>query len=110
MRDVPESPREQFLAWVADEFAKLLVDPEEAAFAVDVGDADGRILERAAEPPLALAQRLLGPLAIGDLSLQLFRTAHGQRPGHDGHEGDHRGPRDDGREQLEESREAIGGP
>jgi hypothetical protein len=30
-----------------------------------VGDADGGVLERAAKPPLALAQRLLGSLALG---------------------------------------------
>ena len=30
---------------------------------VHVGDADGRVLEGAAEPLLALPQRLLGPLA-----------------------------------------------
>ena len=43
--------------------SQSLIDSEEAAFAIRVGDADGRVLERAAEPLLALAQRLLGPLA-----------------------------------------------
>ncbi len=35
-----------------------------------MGDADGRVLERAAEPLLALAQRLLGPLPVGDVPRQ----------------------------------------
>src|SRR5258707_657810 len=34
---------------------------------VGVDDAYSRVLERAAEPLLALAQRLLGPLALGDV-------------------------------------------
>src|SRR5438876_7189791 len=34
---------------------------------VGVDDAYSRVLERAAEPLLALAQRLLGPLALGDI-------------------------------------------
>src|SRR5262249_59700720 len=34
---------------------------------IRVGDADGGVLERAAEPLLALAQRFLGPLALGDI-------------------------------------------
>ena len=38
----------------------LPVDAQEAAGGVDVGDADGGVLERAAEPLLALTQILLG--------------------------------------------------
>ena len=68
IRDVPEGSCEQLRAGVADDVAKLLIDSEEAAFAIRVGDADGRVLERAAEPRLALAQRLLGPLALGDVA------------------------------------------
>ena len=101
---------EQFLAGVADDLAVLLVDAQEAALGIHVGDADGRVLERAAEPLLALAQRLLGPLALGDLPLQLFRATHRQGPGHDRHEGDNGSPGDDGRNQLDESSEAVGGP
>src|SRR5262245_20069086 len=58
---------EQLLAGVADDGAELLVDAQEPALGVRVGDADRGVLERAAEPLLALAQRLLGPLALGDI-------------------------------------------
>ena len=58
---------EQFVAGVADDLAVLLVDAQEAAVGVLVGDADGGVLEGAAEPLLALAQRLLGPLEVGDV-------------------------------------------
>ena len=40
-----------------------------------MGDADGGVFEGAAEPPLVLAQRLLGPLALGDLALELAGRA-----------------------------------
>src|SRR4029077_1720959 len=46
---------------VAYDLAELLVDAQEAALDITVSDADPRVLERAAEPLLALAQRFLGP-------------------------------------------------
>jgi hypothetical protein len=48
VRDVAEGSCEQLLAGEADDVAILLVDAEEAASDIFVGDADGRILERAA--------------------------------------------------------------
>ncbi len=68
--DVLEGPREQLLAGVADDPAVRLVDAEEAAVGVLVGDAHGGVFERAAEPLLALAQRLLGPHPLGDVLCQ----------------------------------------
>jgi hypothetical protein len=55
VRDVLEGPLEQLLAGVADDGAELLVDAQEAARDVYLGDADRRILERPAKPLLALA-------------------------------------------------------
>ena len=71
MRDLAKRPLEQFFASVADDLAILLVDAEEAAVGALVGDADGGVLEGAAEPLLVLAQGLFGPLALGDLALEL---------------------------------------
>ena len=67
VRDVLERPLEQLVAGVADDLAVLLVDAEAAAVGILVGDADGGVLEGAAEPLLALAQRLLGPPVVGDV-------------------------------------------
>src|SRR5437660_573442 len=55
---------DQFLLRIADDAAKLLVDAEEAAFAITEGDADRRVLERAAEPLLAFPQGCFGALAL----------------------------------------------
>ena len=63
VRDVPEGSREQFLSCVADDVAEFFIDEQETPFGVNMGDADGRVLERAAEPLFALTQRLLGLLA-----------------------------------------------
>ena len=59
--DVMEGEGRQLVAAVADDVAVLLVDAQEATPGVLEGDADGGVLERAAEPLLALAERLLGP-------------------------------------------------
>src|SRR4029077_8153695 len=53
------------------------VDPEEAACGVAVDDADGSILERAAEALLALAQLLLGLLLAGQVQFQALDEAEG---------------------------------
>src|SRR5262249_1125329 len=88
VRDVPDGPLEQLLAGVADDGAELLVDAQEAAPDAHVGDADRRVLEPPAEPLLALAQRFLGPLVIGDVDPAAHETnglapgvAHGHAPG-----------------------------
>src|SRR5207244_3660963 len=60
-------PLEQFRAGVADDSAELLVDAQEAARGVYVGDADRRILERPAKSLLTLAQRLFHLSATGDV-------------------------------------------
>ena len=73
VRDVRDGLADQLRAGVADDLAHLLVDAQEAALGVDVGNADGRVLERAAEPLLALAQRLLSPLPIADIARQRHR-------------------------------------
>ena len=75
MDDVLEGLLEQFLAGVADDGAIRPVDAEEAAGGVVVDDADGGVLERAAEPLLALAQRRFRPLPIGDVPRQGHREA-----------------------------------
>ena len=58
MGDLLPCPGRASLARVANDLAELLVDAEEPAVEVLVGDADGRVLERPAEPLLALAQGL----------------------------------------------------
>ena len=68
MDDVLEGLLEQFLAGVADDGTIRPVDAEEAAGGVVVDDADGGVLEGAAEPLLAFAQRLLGPFPIADVA------------------------------------------
>ena len=60
VRDVLAGPLEQLLASVAEDGAELLVHAQEAAVEMPVADADGGVLERAAEPLLALAQSLGG--------------------------------------------------
>ena len=71
MGDVLHGLLDQLVVGIADDRAVPLVDAQVAAGGgVDVGDADGRVLERAAEPLLALAHRLLFPDALdaqGDL-------------------------------------------
>ena len=64
MRDVLPGLLEQLLAGVADDLAELLVDAQEAALEITVGDADPRVLERAAEPLLALPQGILRSSAV----------------------------------------------
>src|SRR5438094_10135835 len=56
MRDVLERLLKQFLASVADDTAKLLVNAQKATAGVRLCDADRGVLENAAKPPLALAQ------------------------------------------------------
>src|SRR5205807_7953256 len=56
MRDVLERLLNQFLASVADDAAKFLVNAQKATARVCLGDADRGVLENAAKPPLALAQ------------------------------------------------------
>src|SRR5258708_39994047 len=58
---------DQFLLRIADDAAKPLVDAEDAAFDVAECDADGRVLERPAEPLFTLPQLLLGLFAVGDI-------------------------------------------
>ncbi len=67
MRYIPDGLLQQFLAGVADDGAELLVDAQEAARGVPVGDADRRVLERPAKPLLARAQRFLGLPEVGDV-------------------------------------------
>ena len=69
MSDVLPGHCEQLVAAVADDVAELLVDEQESAGEILVGDADGRVFERASEPLLALAQRLLGPFEVGDVDI-----------------------------------------
>src|SRR5439155_954239 len=54
--DVPEGLLEQILTGVADDGAILCIDAQEPAGRVVVDDADGGVLESAAEPLLAVAQ------------------------------------------------------
>src|SRR6516162_11315409 len=67
MRYMPDGLLQQFLAGVADDGAELLVNAQEAARGVPVGDADRRVLERPAKPLLARSQRLLDLPEIGDV-------------------------------------------
>src|SRR5439155_24473684 len=67
VRDVLAGPLDQLVARVADDGAELLVHAQEAAVEILVADADGRVLERAAEPLLALPQRRLGLPEVGDV-------------------------------------------
>src|SRR5439155_22382126 len=56
MRDVLKRLLKQFLASVADDTAKLLVNAQKATAGVCLGDADRGVHENAAEPLLAVAQ------------------------------------------------------
>src|SRR3989440_11684699 len=67
MRYVLDGPFQHFLTGVAENVAELLVDAQEAARGVPVGDADSRILERPAKPLLARAQRFLDLPEVGDV-------------------------------------------
>ena len=67
MRYILDVLLQQFLAGVADDRAELLVDAQEAARGVPVGDADRRVLESPAKPLLALPQRLLGLPEVGNV-------------------------------------------
>ena len=60
MGDVLPPLAEQLRMLVADDVAERPVQQEEAAIEVLVDDADGGVLERAAEPRLALAQGRFG--------------------------------------------------
>src|SRR5262249_56591796 len=75
--DVLEGLAEQLLTGVADDGAEFLVEAQQAPIELPVPDADPRVLERAAEPLLALAQRVLGPLALGDVDA---RAGEAERP------------------------------
>ena len=83
--DVLPSPCEQLVAGVADDVAELLVDPQEAARDILVGDADSGVLEGAAEPLLALAQRVLSSLEVGDVDAGTEPFADFAVPGEDRH-------------------------
>ena len=72
MDDVPEGLLEQFLTGVADDGAVLLVDAEKAAGGVVLDDADGCVLERAAEARLPFPQRLPGPHLMGGVLDELM--------------------------------------
>ncbi len=65
--EVLERLLDQLLARIADDLAEALVDAEQATVGILVGDADGGVLERAAEPRLALPERFLRPVAFGDV-------------------------------------------
>src|SRR5208337_3514053 len=67
VRHVRERLADQLFGPVAEDRAELLVEAQETASEVLMGDADGRVLESAAEPLLALAKCLLGPLAVCDV-------------------------------------------
>src|SRR3954452_9264525 len=67
MGDARAGPLEQLVARVAEDGAELLVHAQEAAVEMPVADADGGVLERAAEPLLALPQRQLGLPEVGDI-------------------------------------------
>ena len=109
MRDVPEAPREQVLAGVSHGLAEPPVDAEIAAVEVLVGDADGRVLERPAEPRLALAERPLDPAPLADLALQLTLARDRKHPGQRRHQRGDGGDRNDGRGELDQARQAVHG-
>jgi hypothetical protein len=62
----------QLLTAIADDLAEPPVDPQPPSVRVDVGDTDGRLLERGPKALLAVPECLLGPLAFGSL----FGLAH----------------------------------
>ena len=55
--DVLEAPYEQLFSRVADEVAEFIIHEQESPFGVNMSDANGRVLEGAAEPLFALTQR-----------------------------------------------------
>jgi hypothetical protein len=65
---VPEGEAEEILLRVAEHLAQGAVDLDEAPVEVVEGHADGGVVERAAEELLALPERLLGPLPLGDVA------------------------------------------
>src|SRR5271157_2749944 len=66
----------QFRARVAEDFAQLLVGAQATVLAVHVGDSDGRVFERAAEPLLTFPQILLGLFEVVDVD-DAARRANG---------------------------------
>src|SRR4051812_50124045 len=75
--DVLQGLVQEFLTGVANDGAEFLVDAEETAGGGAVDDADGGVLERAAEPLLALPQRLLGLLLAGHVQVQALDEKEG---------------------------------
>src|SRR5689334_11447143 len=67
MREIQEVLAAQFFARVTNDGAARLVDAKELAGGLQVRDADGGVFECAAESLLALTQRFLSPLAVGDV-------------------------------------------
>src|SRR5690554_3288845 len=87
MSDALKRPRGQLLSRPADDLTKPIVDPQHRPVRGDVSDPDGSILERRAEPSLALAKCLVMSEAlykVGSLArikietpqILLVRTVH----------------------------------
>jgi hypothetical protein len=70
VRDLLKLLLQKLGAAVAEDIAEALIDPQPGAVRSDIGDADGGVLERAAKPGLAFAQRVLGFLAPGDVEVE----------------------------------------
>ena len=82
--EIHPGPPEQLFTGVAEEVAELLIDARPSAVDPHVRDADGRVLERPAEPLLALAHRPVGASARLD--------EPDEQPGH---QGEPDGPQDE---------------
>src|SRR5262249_60761334 len=95
VRDVLKGFPEQLLTGVSDDGAVRPVDAEETAGGVVVRDANGGVLERAAEPLLALPQRLLGLTEVGDIGGGPEPLDDPACPGAGGGAADCEPPRDD---------------
>ncbi len=70
MGDFLDVPADQLLARIAEHLAEALVDFDHDAVGIGARDADGRVIEHFAHPPLALAQPLLR-VRVGDARAQM---------------------------------------
>ncbi len=76
MHDLLKGLANQFRAGVPEDLAQLLVGAQAAVLAVHVGNADGSVFERTAEPLLTFPQILLGPFEVVDVD-DAARRANG---------------------------------
>src|SRR6266545_6239205 len=74
MSDVLEAQRKQIFPRVARDLAEAVIHIQEAAGHINLGDADGSLAIRCAQPLSTLPQLSFGPLARGDVLDYAFES------------------------------------